>query len=716
LVESLKKKFGRSFNLSICPLEAENDTHAYTEGIEQSLNTDLALNFLTVSRQINTNSNIDLVVVQHEFGLFKNNEKAFLEFLEFLNKPVLITFHTVLPKPDNEFRLHVKQISSFCDEIIVMTRTSRDILVREYDLVAEKITVIPHGTHLVSYASKALLKKNYGLAGKKVLSTFGLLGHGKSIETTLEALPGIIEKYPKVIFLIIGRTHPTLVKQEGEKYRDFLIDKVADLGIGKHVRFVNQFVPLENLLEYLQLTDIYLFTSKDPHQAVSGTFAYAMSCGCPIISTPIPHALEALQNKAGLVVDFRAPKQFEKAVTKLLGKEKLRKSMKLNGLHTTAASAWENTAMAHARIFRRFAPHRIQLRYAKPPVKLDHIKKMTTRVGIIQFSKINQPDLASGYTLDDNARALILLCQHYELSGDPGDLKYIKIYFNFIYRCFRPDGRFLNYLDEHCRFTDQNDIINLEDAQGRAVWALGYLLSMSSQLPTEYHSIEDKAIFVLRETLKEAHRIYSPRALAFILKGIYYYHLNSRTGKIKELTTVLADRLMKIYQNESTDDWQWYEGYLTYGNSVIPHAMLLAYAITGNPNYKEIAKASFDFLLSRIFVNNSIRVISNKNWLQRGQKTDLEFKGGEQPVDVGYTILALRKFDELFPDQGYDLKMEAAFNWFLGDNPLQQIIYNPCTGGCYDGLELHNVNLNQGAESTIIYLLSRLVFEGLPNK
>ena len=234
----------------------------------------------------------------------------------------------------------MQKISRASESVIVMTKSSARILNDDYGIPAQKITVIAHGTHLVLHLDKKFLKNKYGLADKKVLSTFGLLSAGKSIETTLNALPAVVKTNPNIVFLVIGKTHPSIVKREGEKYRTMLEDKVVELQLQQHVRFINYFLPLPDLLEYLQLTDIYLFTSKDPNQAVSGTFSYAISCGCPIISTPIPHAREILRNDAGIIFDFENSQQLTGAITSLLKNEKLRKSIGSNGLHRMASTAW----------------------------------------------------------------------------------------------------------------------------------------------------------------------------------------------------------------------------------------------------------------------------------------------------------------------------------------------------------------------------------------
>lgn len=705
LIKSLNNKFSNSFKIQICALESENEKHTYNEEIKYFLNTDHSKEYLQLATKINANGNIQTIMIQHEFGFYEKNEEIFIQFLNLIIKPVIVVFHTVLPRPNETLKLHVRQISNASESIIVMTNSSSEILIKDYGLSKNKITVIPHGTHLVTHSNKELLKEKYKLTGKIVLSTFGLLSSGKSIETTLEALPKIAKNYPNILFLIIGKTHPNVIKNEGEKYRKMLESKVEELQLGDHIKFINQFLPLQELLEYLQLTDIYLFSSKDPNQAVSGTFSYAISCGCPVISTPIPHACEVLQNDAGIIIDFESPNQLSDSVIKLINDEPLRKSISSNGLHKMASTAWENAAIAHATLFEKINTDPISLHYKIPLVNLDHIKKLTTDFGMIQFSKINQPDIFSGYTLDDNARALIAICQHYKLTRNESDIKYINIYFNFIKHCQQPEGYFLNYVNEQKLFTEQNNSTNLADSNGRAIWALGYLLSNSALFSNKFNT---EAELIMQNALRNVNKIYSTRAMAFAIKGLYYYGIKNKCDNNMSILRLLSNRLAQMYKHEAENEWQWFESYLTYANSIIPEAMLCAWLATGETIYKEIAKSTFDFLLSKIIKQNKIKVISNKNWMHKGEEVMTDDKGGEQPIDVAYTILALSKFYEVFKDEDYLQKMEISFNWFMGNNHLRQVIYNPCTGGCYDGLEENYVNLNQGAESTVSYLLARL--------
>lgn len=705
LVKALNNKFVQSFVIKICAVESETERHEYPLDISCKLNASDPQSYIDLVCTINKSPDIKLVLIQHEFGFFQNEREGdFVKFLNALTKPIVVVFHTVLPGPNELLRANVKAIVAASAAIIVMTHNSAGILAREYDVHSDLITVIPHGTHLVPPMDKKELKEKYKLTGRKVLSTFGLLSSGKSIETTLDALPEIIKENPDVIFLIMGKTHPSILRNEGEKYRDMLKAKIEALHLEPHVRFVNYYLPLTDLLEYLQLTDIYLFTSKDPNQAVSGTFSYAMSCGCAIISTPIPHVKEVLGSDSGIIIDFENPSQLAKAANRLLSDKQLMKNISLNALHRIASTAWENSAIAHAVLFEEVTGKEIKLKYSLPAFNIEHVKKLTTDCGIIQFSKLNIPDLSSGYTLDDNARALIAMIQYFELSKDSEDLKRIRIYFNFIKYCFQPEGHFLNYVDCNKNFTSQNKETNLEDSNGRAIWALGYLTSVSD-LPAD---LTGEANTILHRALPLLGSFNSPRAMSFVVKGLCYCNTKLYSVENSIIIKTLTNKLVQMYKHESEKGWNWYESYLTYANSVLSEAVLCAYSETGDHSYRDIAKESFNFLISKTFTNDKMKVISNKSWLHKGEEVN---EHGEQPIDVCYTILALARFYDVFMDKTYLRKMEIAFNWFLGANSLQQIVYNPCTGGCYDGLEQDQVNLNQGAESTVSYLLARETVE-----
>ena len=708
LITALNNKFDDCFNIRICALENSSEQFIYkdSDNIDYILNVDVDNSFEEITSVINSDDNIALVVFQHEFGFYANHESEFRTMIKDINKKSLLSFHTILPNPNPSLSENVKNISAQSDGILVMTDNSKKLLIEQYDVSSDKIYVIPHGTHFVNHESKDILKEKFGFGTRKILSTFGLLSSGKSIETTLDSLPKVIKTKPDVLFLIIGKTHPGVIKHEGEKYRDFLEKKVKDLQLQDHVKFINKYVGLDELMEYLQLTDIYLFTSKDPNQAVSGTFVYAASCGCAIISTPIPHAVEFLSNDSGIIVPRENSEALGEAINKLLYDVKLRTNMRLNGLHKIMTTVWDNSALSHVKLFQELIGDKLKLNYKNPKISFDHIYKMTTDFGIYQFSKLNEPDRTSGYTLDDNARAMIAVVEKIGLNCSENDIVELQKFLNFVIFCQQNDGSFLNYVDDKRIFTKQNYECNLEDSNGRAIWALGSVLDGCNKIDSH---IKLRCREVLEKTLSHISTLHSSRAMAFAIKGLYLFNKNEKDEKISELIKVLSDRLIQMYRHESEENWLWFESYLTYANSVLPEALLCAFLDTKDTIYKEVALESFNFLLSKTFTpSGDIKVISNNGWQRKGVETH---SFGEQPIDVAYTILALDLFFDVFRDEDYLIKMKSSFDWFLGRNHLNRTIYNGCTSGCFDGLEEHNVNLNQGAESTISYLLARLSVE-----
>jgi glycosyltransferase involved in cell wall biosynthesis len=705
LRNAMQEKFGTTFSLKICALEKTQSKYNYPVEVKYRLNTDVASHFSDLAQQMNADSNIALIFLEHEFGLFGGEYGAhLLKFMKHIKRAIATTFHTVLPNPNKKLRKTVRKIADYSDYLIVMTATSKNMLVNEYGIAERKINLIAHGTHLVAPIDSIKHSAKNLFSDRIVLSTFGLLNEGKSIETALEALPKIIEEFPNVLYLIIGKTHPEVVVREGENYRDSLYKKIQALHLENNVRFINKYVSLEELMEYLQRTSIYLFTSKDPNQAVSGTLAYAMACGCPVIATPIPHAKELLEG-AGIHYDFQDAAQLAEKTIHLLQHPVLLKEMQLNALHKISPTSWQNSAIAHLLLLESNGKHKVKLNYEMPKISLDHIIRMTTEHGFIQFSAIATPDWNSGYTLDDNARALIALSAHYELTLLPSDLELINTYLTFILFCQQENGIFLNYVNKEGEFTANNALENLEDSNGRAIWALGEFISYQSIIDKKWIA---KAKFALEKALANLSKMQSPRAIAFTIKGLYFYNNELQSPRVNQLIIALADNLVSKYRGVSDKKWQWFEDYLTYANGILPEAMLYASLSTGSVLYEQIAKKTFQFLLSLTFKNDQIQVISNQGWYQKGKSAQ---RYGEQPIDVAYTILALQTFYQVFEDPIYKAQMRIAFDWFLGRNHLHQMVYNSRTGGCYDGLEEDHVNLNQGAESTLSYLLSRLAME-----
>lgn len=707
LARSIDSVFGCTLPIEVCALQNDRKKIVYNKEVAYELYTQDIHEYQRVADQVNERNDIGMILIQHEFGLYAGDYgDHILSFMLAANKPIATVFHTVLPDPDQKREKVVNAIVSLSEKIIVLTNRSKAILVEHYQCTADQVEVIPHGTHIVLWKDKAALKKQYGYENNRVLSSFGLLGENKSIETVLYALPDVVKRFPEVVFLVLGKTHPEIIKDRGEEYRNKLIAITKELGIEKHVQFVNEYLPLNKLLDYLNFSDLYLFTSKDPHQAVSGTLAYAQAAGCPVISTPIPHAKEIIDDGTGILLDeFQNSEKFKEAILHLLENEQKRIDLSRNAFSKTRATCWENSDIAYANIFGEMTNKAEDLGFQLPRVNLDHIREMTTDFGMIQFSDFGMPDTGSGYTLDDNARALIAMVTHYSACQDRNVLALVHTYLNFIEFVQQEDGKFQNYVDIEKNITPQNSEVNLEDSNGRALWSLGYTLSLSNELP---EALAQQAEKCWQKAINNVENITSPRAMGFALKGLYYYHSVKQDAETVRLAEVLAGRLMDHYHLTSDPDWHWYEDYMTYSNSILPEALMYAHLITGNEHYKEIAVVTFDFLLANYFMKGKIKVISNKGWFhKRNERTFF----GEQPIEIAYTVMALELFYEVTEKKKYRDQLGIAFSWFLGNNHLGQIIYNPVNGGCYDGLEKSHVNINQGAESTICYFIARSVME-----
>jgi glycosyltransferase involved in cell wall biosynthesis len=707
IVNAIKVVFGDTLPIEVCALENNKKQYNYNKEVSYTLNSSKLEEYQIIAEEINERKDIGLVCIQHEFGLFGGEYGDYvLAFILALNKPIATIFHTVLPYPDEKRKKIVHAIVDLSDRIIVLTKKSQEILTSHYGCPIAKTQVIPHGNHSILWEQKEKLKNKYELSNKIILSTFGLISENKNIETTLFALKEVVIKHPEVVYFIIGKTHPEVIRQEGEKYRNLLISTVKELNLENNVVFINEYLELKELLEYLTLSDIYLFSSKDPNQAVSGTFAYAMSCGCAVISTPIPHAVEALEHHAGILLkEFNNPEEFKSAILRLIENKEERVAMGKNAFSLSHGPIWENIAIKYGLMFGELTNRVEDLMFRLPPIKIDHIKRLTTDLGILQFSKFSEPDPESGYTLDDNARALIDMVMYNKLFPDDDTVIMANTYLKYIEDIQRETGWFDNYKDIDNQLTKQNGEVNLEDANGRALWSLGTVIAHKETLPIETvlraKNCWDKAIIRLSD-------INSPRAMAYAIKGLYNYYSIYKDELIEKHIEKLADELLRHYNINSEVNWCWYEDYMTYANNVLPEAMMYSYLVTGKMKYKKIALTTFDFLLSHYFMKGQLKVVSNRNWFKKQNERNFY---GEQPIEVATTIITLDLFNEVTRKRKYRDQLKLAFIWFLGNNHLQQIMYNPENGASYDGLEDKCININQGAESALCFFKARLIME-----
>ena len=682
----------------------------YPRSVISRINQNNISDYSRVARELNSRPDIKLINIQHEFGIFGGRwGENLLAFMENIEMPIITTFHSVLPNPEIKLKQVVNRIAARSAFTVVMTKRSRDILIADYTIDKKKIRIIPHGIHPLIFSNSEKSKKILGLSDKTILSTFGLLNREKGIEYVIEALPDVIKKFPNILFLIIGATHPIVLKKEGERYRNFLEKKVYGLGLAGHVKFYNRYLELQELLGFLKATDIYVSPSLNPNQAVSGTMSYALGTGRPLVSTSFAQAKEDITPNVGVLVEFKKPEEYAKAILMLLENPQLRARMSQNAYFMTRNMTWPNVALAYMRVFSEAMPLFNDQERNLPRIKFSHLAKLTDQFGIIQFAKLTEPDPASGYTADDNARALIASCLAYEKYKTPSLLRLAEKYLSFLKYVSRDDGYFDNYVNiDRTRNTEANRNENMQDASARALWALAFAAT-SKSLPLQTRELAQKIFLAsIRKNISFTHA----RSSAFFIKALSLW-LSGMTGKtdrakIEKMLIRHTEALVASYKNNSDAEWQWFEHELTYANAILPDALLSAYLIRRKQNFEwlEIGKSTLEFLISKTFENMMYVPVGQKEWYKRGKAKTLY---DQQPEEPSAMVQALKTMYTATKDNRYRKLMCRTFYWFLGDNTRNQIMYDATTGGCYDGLGRRQINLNEGAESTLSYLIARLI-------
>ncbi len=708
LINNFDKLYAKQEETKVVALSSDrSDKYQYPDKVIAEVYQDDPEDYKKAAEMLNAMPEVELVAVEHEYGIYgQDYGKNLLIFLDLIKKPVTVTCHTVLPNPDPEMKAVMQAIIARADRLIVMTEASKKILEGTYEAPPEKVRVIPHGIHPIPFTNGNSAKDSLRLSGKKVISTFGFLSRGKGIEYGIKAMPDIVKKYPDAVYAVIGETHPVVKKREGEGYRKELEGLVQALGMKGHVRFYDEYLETPDLLKFLEATDIYLSLSQNPDQAVSGTLSYALGAGRPVVSTPFAQAKEIITPDVGALVELGTSDGIVREVSTLLGDPKRRDMLGKNAYFRTRIMTWPNVALSYMREFAALAPELAKKEKVVPALKLDHLVHLSDDFGAYQFAVLNEPDPAWGYTLDDNARALIVMswCAN---AGKEADIarKLGREYINFIGRAGGGrEGGFINYFDANrVEQKKLNNAENLEDANARALWALAE--AAESGLPF-WTKLRARKLFKIHSN--DFVTLNSPRAAAFVIKACAVRLAQRRNKKLRKVMTDHADFLIRLWHETSNNVWQWFEESMTYSNAALPEALLLAYEITGKEEYKEIGKASLDFLMSHSFEGSVAVPVGQAGWLKRGGKKHIY---DQQPEEVTALVLALSTASRVFGDPIYEEKMDQAFNWFLGNNTLNQMVYSEMTGGSYDGLSEKEVNLNQGAESTVSYLMARLAIE-----
>ena len=662
-------------------------------------------------------SNIDLVCLQHEYGIYGGPAGAhILELLRRLKMPVVTTLHTVLGEPNAEQFIVMEEIAALSDRLVVMSRQSAEILQEVFRVPISKIDLIPHGIPNMAFTDPNFYKDAFGTEGKDVLLSFGLLSPNKGIENVIQALPSILSRHSNVVYMISGVTHPQILRNEGDKYRHYLQQLAKDLGVEANVIFRNRFASPQELVELIGAADIYITPYKHKGQVVSGTLAYALSAGKAIISTPYLHAVELLDGERGILVPFDDPDAIATKTIELLDNETARHAMRKRAYLYSRDMVWDRAAQQYMGSFERVYNERLRNPRATfsaqntekaldrlPAINLDHLHRMTDQTGIVEHAVFVVPNYPEGYTTDDNARALIVAILLEEVGGRAsiGSLDLASRYLALVCLAFDPNRkRFRNCLSFGREWREQ---VGPEDSHGRALWGVGTVLGR-----TKDAGLRGAAGRLFELAVPAAVEFQSPRACAFALLGLQEY-LESFPGDRAAINAsdALANRLLDFYRAHRTDGWKWFENVLAYSNARLPQALLRAGTRSKNEAMVSAGLEGLDWLatLQRCEAKGHFLPIGSHGFYSK--KTE-RARFDQQPIEAGCTVSACLQAYRVTGKGRWRKEAWAAFNWFLGDNDLQIALYDPTTGGCRDGLHPDRANENQGAESTLSFLMALL--------
>ncbi|HLK65708.1 MAG TPA: glycosyltransferase family 4 protein [Bryobacteraceae bacterium] len=674
---------------------------------EQDLSSYLrAADFLNIS-------NVDVVCLQHEFGIFGGPAGGhILALLRELRMPIVTTLHTVLREPNADQRRVMEGLTSLSTRLVVMSERGRQMLEEIYRAPPSKIDLIPHGIPDVGFVDPTYFKDQFGVEGRVVLLTFGLLSPNKGVENVLNALPQILKEFPEVVYIVLGATHPNELREHGEAYRLSLEILAKKNKIEKSIIFYNQFVDLDNLKEFIGAADLYITPYLNEAQITSGTLAYAFGAGKAVISTPYWHAAELLADDRGVLVPFGDAAAIARAVTGLLRDDIRRHAIRKNAYRMGREMVWSNVAQMYMHAFdcsrletaarprQSLATKTLDQKPRElPQVKLDHLSRMTDSTGVFQHAVFSVPNFAEGYCTDDNARAFVLAVLLDELGEDAALARTLATTAAaFLHHAFDlKTGRFHNHLSFDRRWLDER---GSEDCHGRALWALGIGVGRSP-----YRSFQMMAGQLFAQAIPVLTEFTSPRAWAFGLIGIHeYLRRLSGDSMVKQTRETLTCRLMESFDAVAGPEWQWFEDELSYDNAKLAHALIASGYSTGQPGVLNRGLQALRWLTRlQMSEQGHFRPIGSNGFYRRGG-TRATFD--QQPVEAQATVSACLEAYRATSDVCWFEHAQRAFDWFIGWNDLGLELYSPGTGGCRDGLHVDRVNGNQGAESTLAFLLS----------
>ena len=686
-----------------------NDDQKYDDPVKFEIHENVKSDYICAADYINF-SHVDVISVQHEFGIFGGDAGQYLSLLlNRLKAPILTTLHTVLNNPDPKYYKSMIDVCEASHKVITMNKRGVEMLQEIYNVPDKKIKLIPHGIPDLPFVDSNYYKHQFGLENRRTILTFGLLGKNKGIEVMLAAMPEIIKADPSVIYIVLGMTHPNILKNEGESYRFSLQQMVKDLGIEEHVIFHNRFVNDQELHNFLCAADIYVTPYHEVKQLTSGTLAFAVGTGKAVVSTPYWAAQELLADGRGRLVPFKDSDALANEIAGILKDDSTFYSLRRKAYEYGRSRTWPRIGQAY---WKMFSAKRMPVRIAEksslsatqtmsnievPVPSLDHLIKLTDDTGLFQHATFTIPNRQEGYCTDDNARGIIAMTRYYAQYSDTRAMQLLDKYLSFVMHSQNSDGTVRNMMSFD-RTWQRNEPNN--DAFGRVLWAFGTVMASPPAPP--YLSILkdrfDKSVALIPKQ--------KPKGMAYSVLGMcdYLKHFPGASD-IKRQLELAADELVACFKRTSNSEWRWFEDALTYDNGILPNALFVAGLICDNKNYIEIAVDSCEFLLEHSYNGKYFSFVGCNGWFVRG-KTRASFD--QQPIETASMVLMLRSAYDATQNDKYLILQRKAFDWFLGRNDLRIPIYDFKTKGCNDGLMQDGVNINQGAESMLSFLLSQL--------
>ncbi|MEX2592410.1 MAG: glycosyltransferase family 4 protein [Anditalea sp.] len=679
----------------------------YPEDVKLIIRQKHQKDYIDAADFINT-GDTDACILQHEFGIFGGESGIYvLPFLNRLNKPLISILHTVLKSPTFLQKSIIREIAKRSAKVVVMSKKAIKFLTEIYEVPHEKIQFIEHGVPDLEAPVVNPVKELPALKNKRLLLTFGLLSRNKGLETVIRALPQIAARHPDVMYIILGNTHPGILKNVGEEYREFLKRLAVELNVEQHLIFINKFVAEKELINYLTATDIYITPYFNEAQITSGTLSYAVGAGAAVVSTPYWHAQELLRDNRGRLFNFKDENGLAQIVNQLLGSPNKLNALKKNAYQYGLKLRWPKIgseyislveeAVSHPDYSEKILNQIIDLE-VMPEFSLDYVKRLTDDTGIIQHAKYGIPNRNEGYCLDDNARALIMVLMAYQVNKSQEALELLPTYLSYIHNMQREDGNFRNFLSYSRQYLDEE---GSEDSFGRTIWALGYLINTA---PNDSCREFGQELFI--KSVPHFKNLKHLRGISNTITGIAYYVRThpSDTKMLQELIS-LTDKLVESYHNTKGGEWHWFENHLTYDNAILPLALFHSTEITGNEQIREIALESLRFL-EKLTVNaDYLNPVGNNGWYFREGQMPLH---DQQAIETMAMVLMYFQAYKVTQEPEYIKKIFSSYLWFLGENSLRIPLYDYETKGCCDGLQPSGINRNQGAESTLAYLIAHL--------